>query len=156
MPAPAQVDQLPTLDSITLPEAQPVRALVFNDHPVFRSGLSWKLNGADGIEALGDSGSLHDVIESARIERPDAVIADLRIGDGDSEGVEAVETLVSSLPGIAVIAYSDFYGSSYRSRMESAGATFVMKSSGLSKLVSATLRAITDINSRELELPEAA
>jgi DNA-binding NarL/FixJ family response regulator len=120
-----------------------ISVFLFHDHPVFRSGLTWKLGDDAGIEVIGDSGAIHEAIEKARSLEPDVVVADLRIGDGDSEGVEAVEALVASLPNVPVIVYSDFYSSAYRARMEAAGASaFIMKSPAAARLVKAVREAV--------------
>lgn len=131
-------------------EQTPVRIIVFNDHPVFKSALSWKITEDTGIEFVADAvslsetlhmatGVMHSDVSEHSPERPThAVIADLRIGDGNSEGIESVRTLASRLDEIPVVVYSDFFSRSYATRMAEAGAAaLVQKSASVKDLVAA-------------------
>lgn len=118
-----------------------VRVVVFNDHPVFRSSLSWKVGEQSGVELVADAASLSETLQVARdgAEGPvDVVVADLRIGDGNAEGIDSVKTLVSRLDGIPVIVYSDQYSRSFATRIFEAGAAAMLqKSSSAEQLVAA-------------------
>lgn len=137
-------------DSVSPASQPPSRAglasiVVFNDHPVFRAGFIWKLGEECGIEILADAGSLAETIERTALFEPEAVVADMRIGDGNSEGVESVETLAGKFSGVPVIVYSDFYSTSYVRRMREAGAAaFVLKSAGPHRLAEAIHQAVAD------------
>lgn len=127
-------------------EEVPVRIVVFNDHPVFKSALSWKIADVSGIELIADTVSLSETLQTAG-EAPagaiDVLVADLRIGDGNSEGVECVKTLATRLDGIPVIVYSDYFSRSFATRMEKAGAAaIVQKSASIDDLAAAILRAV--------------
>ena len=157
MPAHARTQDIAPLEHPTAEKAGTISVFIFSDHPVFRSSLSWKLDESCGIEVIGESGSPHEAIAAALAYRPDAVIADMRIGDGDAEGIEAVKSLVDSLDGIPVIVYSDHYSSSYRSRMEEAGASaFVMKSPDATRLAKAIHEAVASSAPVAGVMPDAA
>ena len=127
------------------PQRDVATVVVFNDHPVFRAGFIWKMDGQSGIEVLADAASLSETFVMTVECGPDAVIADLRISDGGSEGIEAIEALARKFPGTPVVVYSDFYSSSYVRKMEQAGAAaFVLKSAGPQKLVTAVQTAVAE------------
>ncbi len=133
-------------------ESVPVRIIVFNDHPVFKSALSWKITEESGVEFVADTVSLSETLQTVA-EQPGgvihAVVADLRIGDGNSEGVESVRTLVSRLKGVPVVVCSDYFSRSYAKRMVEAGAAaMVQKSSGIEKLTTAILEVASEAGSQ--------
>jgi DNA-binding NarL/FixJ family response regulator len=133
------------LNSRPVAAPEPTSVVVFNDHPVFRAGFSWKLSEECGVEILANAESLAAAVEQVSVCEPDAVIADLRICDGSREGIEAVETLARKFSGQPVIVYSDFYSSSYVQRMEEAGAAaFVLKSAGPHRLAKAIRQAVAE------------
>jgi len=78
-----------------------IRVVVADDHPVFRYGLLAVLDGADGIQAVGeaeDGAGLLDVVER---ERPDVVITDLHMPGLD--GVAATREVLARAPGTGVL-----------------------------------------------------
>ncbi len=118
--------------------------MVFNDHPVFRSSLSWKIGESSGIELIADAASLSETLQLATCQEVDAVVADLRIGDGNAEGVESVRTLAKRLDGVPVIVYTDQYSRSFATRMNDAGAVaMVRKSADTESLVAAVHGAVS-------------
>ena len=103
-------------------EHGPDRVIVFNDHPVFRSSLAWKMESGSGVRVIADAPSLYETLALAADLSPDAVLADMRIGDGNSEGIESVAILRGKLGGIPIIVNSDFCSRSHLARMTEAGA----------------------------------
>lgn len=123
--------------------------IVFSDHPVFRSSLAWKIDGGSGVRVIADAASLHETLTLAAEFTPDAIVADMRVGDGNSEGVESVATLARKHDGIPVIVNSDFYSRAYLARMMDAGATAVMpKSASTQELVMAIRDAVAGSRSK--------
>ncbi len=148
-----------TTEADPAPESRSVRVVVFNDHPVFRSALSWKLGDDTGIRVIADSPSLHETLSlvgGLSHDAVHAVIADLRIGDGNSEGIESVRTLVSTLGSIPIIVCSDMYSSSFAARMREAGAAAtVQKSASIDDCVAAIHSAVSNARSETAQPPQA-
>lgn len=141
--------QVVNSESSTPPRHQLIRALIFNDHPVFRSALSWKIGNDTGVEVVADSPSLYETLAlvNAAPGAPniDIVVADLRIGDGNSEGIESIKTLAARLRQVPVIACSDLFSRSYIGRLQEAGAAAVLQKSGsIERLVEAIHAAMDD------------
>ena len=69
----------------------PVRVLLVDDDPLVRSGLALLLEGAPGIEVVGEAGDGDEVPAAVAAHRPDVVLMDLRMARVD--GIAATERL---------------------------------------------------------------
>jgi DNA-binding NarL/FixJ family response regulator len=79
----------------------PLRVLVADDHPLFRQGLRGALEGAPGIELVGEAASGAEALAAAVELRPDVVLMDLRMPGGG--GVEATRRLRDARPETRVL-----------------------------------------------------
>lgn len=66
---------------------RPVRVIVADDHEVVRQGLLYVLDAEPGITVVAEAGSGREAAELASVHRPDVVLMDVRMPDGN--GVEA-------------------------------------------------------------------
>jgi DNA-binding NarL/FixJ family response regulator len=71
--------------------AERIRVLVVDDHPVVRQGLRTFLDLQDDITVVGEAADGRNCVEQAEQLRPDVVLLDLRMPDGD--GVVALRGL---------------------------------------------------------------
>ncbi|KFU82132.1 DNA-binding response regulator, NarL/FixJ family, contains REC and HTH domains [Amycolatopsis lurida] len=84
----------------------PLRVLVVDDHPAFRTAICALLDGTDGVEVVGQApDGLTAVAEAGRAE-PDVVLMDLNLPDLD--GVEATRRIVSACPHTGVLMLTMF------------------------------------------------
>jgi DNA-binding NarL/FixJ family response regulator len=77
-----------------------MRAVVADDHPVFRTGLRTLLEDL-GIDVVAEAGDGEEALEAVRRERPDVVLMDLqmpRLG-----GIEATRQLLAEDPDAKVL-----------------------------------------------------
>ncbi len=80
---------------------EPLRVLVADDHPVFRSGMRALLSSTPGIEVVGEADTGEEVIALAAELRPDVVLMDLQMpGTG---GIEATRRILVTTPGARVL-----------------------------------------------------
>ncbi len=120
-------------------EAKLLRVLIVDDHAVVRSGLRAVLEDEEGLEIVGEAASASEAVEKARTLRPDVVLMDIRMDEGDdASGIDACRQIRSELPETQVIMFTSY--SEQESVLASimAGATgFLTKNVSHSKLVEA-------------------
>jgi DNA-binding NarL/FixJ family response regulator len=95
--------------------------LIADDHPVVRAGLRGMLAAQRGIEVVAEAGSGHEAIAMARRHRPDVVLMDLRMPDGD--GVEATAGILAAEPATRVVVLTTYESDADIVRAVEAGAT---------------------------------
>jgi DNA-binding NarL/FixJ family response regulator len=78
-----------------------VRVVLADDHPMYRYGLRAVLEGADGIEVVGEAESGRRLLEVVAATRPDVVLTDLAMPDLD--GAAATRALTQKFPDAAVL-----------------------------------------------------
>lgn len=82
-------------------EPRVIRVVVADDHPVFRYGLLAVLDGADGIQTVGEAQDGTGLLEVVEHERPDVVVTDLHMPGLD--GVAATREVLARAPGTGVL-----------------------------------------------------
>ena len=75
-----------------------------DDHVVVRSGLRMLLESEDGLEVVDEAGDLADAVFKVRRHKPDMILLDVRLPDGD--GVEAIGRLRAEAPDSRVLVLS--------------------------------------------------
>lgn len=78
-----------------------IRVVVADDHPVFRYGLLAVLQGADGIDTVGEAEDGAQLLEVVEREQPDVVVTDLQMPGLD--GVAATREVLRRAPGTGVL-----------------------------------------------------
>jgi DNA-binding NarL/FixJ family response regulator len=113
----------------------PVRVLVVDDHCEFRT-LARELLGARGYEVVGEAACGEAALTAAARLRPDAVMLEVELGDG--EGLEVARALRRACPCASVLLVSiRDYGVCEDLLRGTGAAGFLLKS----RLVSADLGA---------------
>jgi two-component system, NarL family, response regulator DevR len=85
---------------------RPLRVLIVDDHEVVREGLRSLLNRREGINVVGEAGTVAKAVEEAARLRPDVVIMDVRLPDGS--GVEACREIRQENPDAKVIMLTSY------------------------------------------------
>ncbi|XVV01703.1 response regulator [Actinosynnema sp. CA-248983] len=83
-----------------------LRALVVDDHPLFRYGLAAALTAATDVELVGEASGGEMAVELAATLKPDVVVMDLNMPD--LGGVEAIRRIVARDPGVRVLVLTMF------------------------------------------------
>ncbi len=90
-------------------QPQPLRILVVDDHAVVRKGLQSVLEDEEGLEVVGEAASASESMTKARVLRPDVVLMDIRMGEGDdASGIDACRQIRSELPDTQVIMFTSY------------------------------------------------
>jgi DNA-binding NarL/FixJ family response regulator len=83
-----------------------IRILLVDDHPVVRHGLRGMLDAEPDLEVVGEAGSGDAGVDLAAELRPDLVLMDLRLSNGD--GVEATGRILARLPQTRVVVLTTY------------------------------------------------
>jgi two-component system response regulator DevR len=86
-----------------------LRILVVDDHAVVRKGLQSVLEDEEGLEVVGEAASAPESMTKARVLRPDVVLMDIRMGEGDdASGIDACRQIRSELPDTQVVMFTSY------------------------------------------------
>lgn len=80
---------------------EPIRVVIADDHPAFRSGLRFMLTAADDIEVIDEAATGAELLDIVVARQPDVAIVDLNMpGLG---GVDATRQIAADSPHVAVL-----------------------------------------------------
>ena len=99
-----------------------MRVVIAEDAVVLREGLTRLLadRGHEVSAAVGDAEAL---LEQVRAQRPDAVIADIRMPPSHTdEGLRAAQVIRRELPSVGVLMFSQYIETRYTARLLESGA----------------------------------
>lgn len=85
---------------------KPVRVLLVEDSLPVRKRIHSLIEESGSAVIIGESGSVGGALALARQHRPEAVVLDLNLADGD--GCEVLTDIKSILPGCVVIVLTSF------------------------------------------------
>ena len=118
------------------------RLFVVDEYPLIREGLKRVIGQEADLEICGEAHTVQRALEGVAINKPDLILLDLRIGNGD--GLELIKSLKVKFPLMRILAVSQFDEAVYAERTLRAGAHgFVMKRQEVSELLKA-IRAVLD------------
>lgn len=87
-------------------DAEPIRVLVVDDHPLYRDGVEQLLSADGRFAVVASVGSGEEAVAGAEAHQPDVVVMDLQLPGLD--GVEATRRIVAQSPHIAVLVLTMF------------------------------------------------
>ena len=116
------------------------RALIVDDHELFRDGLKELIDSEADITVCGEAADSHEALEKFRELRPNLVTVDISLSKGD--GLDLIARLKAIDPNVLILVVSMFEEAVYADRAIAAGATgYVCKQSANQKILDA-LRAV--------------
>jgi two-component system response regulator DevR len=90
-------------------QSKPLRILIVDDHAVVRRGLQSVLADEPGLEVVGEAANGQESVFKARALRPDVVLMDIRMGEGDdASGIDACRQIRSELLDTQVIMFTSY------------------------------------------------
>ena len=122
--------------------AGPLRVFLVDDHEVVRRGVAEVLEDDPGITVAGEAGSAAEALARVPAVRPDVVVVDMRLPDGD--GAELCRELRARVPGLRCLVLTSFSEQDAMEAAIRAGASgFVLKQIRGPALVAA-VRTVAD------------
>jgi len=116
-----------------------LRVVLVDDHEVVREGLRALLDSEDGIDVVGEAGTVSDAVRRVGYESPDVVVLDVRLPDGS--GIEACREIRARWPEVRVLMLTSFADDEALFSSIMAGASgYVLKQIKGSDLISSVQR----------------
>jgi DNA-binding NarL/FixJ family response regulator len=120
-------------------QAQTIRILIVDDHPVVREGLSARLAKQPDLEVCGQTGDFVEALQMAATLEPDIAIVDLSLKTG--HGLELIKRMRARHPSLRILVWSMYPDSLYAERVLHAGALgYVNKENATDQIIEAIRR----------------
>lgn len=117
-----------------------VRVVVVDDHEVVRKGIIAYLTTESNIEVVGQASSGNASLPIIKSEKPDVVLMDLMMEDGN--GIEATQKIMAFYPDCRIIILTSFYDDEQIFPAIEAGAfSYILKTSSASEIVDVIMKA---------------
>lgn len=128
-----------------MPENEPIRVLLIDDHSVVRQGIKTYLSLQKGIDVVGEADSGEKGVALAEELTPDVVITDL-IMPGSISGVEVTRRIKQISPSSKILVLTSYHEDKHIFPAIKAGAlSYLLKSIDAIDLVDAVRRAVKGI-----------
>jgi len=117
-----------------------IRVGVVDDHPIVRDGVLATLADAPDVSVVGTAATVAAALELTRRERPDVLILDLELPDGN--GLDAIPELKRASPATRIVVFSAYAGEERVGTALANGAdSYVLKGTTSDELT-ATVRSV--------------
>ncbi len=134
----------------TAPASRKRNVLIVDDHPLLRDGLAKVINQQPDLAVCGEAADARAGLAAAAKLRPDVVIADVTMDEGN--GLDLIKDLHLRQPGLPVLVLSMHHENLYAERAVRAGARgYVMKR----EPVAAVLAALRKVLAGQMALSDA-
>lgn len=117
------------------------RVLIVDDHPLLRDGLAKVLNQQSDLTVCGEAGDARSAMAALPKTRPDVVIVDLTMDNGN--GLDLIKDIQALHPGLPILVLSMHHENLYAERAIRAGAKgYVMKREPVGTVVAALRKVL--------------
>lgn len=117
-----------------------VRVAVVDDHEIVRKGIIAYLETDDAIEVIGQASSGNEGARLVLAQKPDVVLMDLMMGDGN--GIEATARIMEQFPSCRIIILTSYYDEEQVFPAIEAGAfSYILKTSSGEEIAEAIKKA---------------
>lgn len=120
--------------------APKIRVLVVDDHPFFRSGIIHWINTQGELACCGEAGSIVEARKGVETLKPDVILLDLHLPDGD--GLDLCAELSQNDPLLRILCLTHRDENTFAHRALRAGARGYIMKSEATDTVMAGIRAV--------------
>ena len=121
-------------------EGDPIRLLLVEDHSLVAMALESAFETLTDIALVAQAGSVEDAVAATREHRPDVVLLDRRLPDGD--GIDAIGRLLEQWPDARVLVFTGGADRSVVARIAAAGGAGLLLKAGLLEALLDTIRRV--------------
>jgi two-component system response regulator DevR len=86
--------------------ASPVRVFLLDDHEIVRRGIVDLLEGASGLEVVGEAATAAEALHRIPAVRPDVAVLDARLPDGN--GIDVCRDIRSAMPQVRCLILTSY------------------------------------------------
>ncbi len=117
-----------------------IRVLLIDDHDLIRGGLRGAFERDGAFEVVDEAGSVRQGMAAALSEKPDVVVIDVNLPDGN--GLDAVRRLRAELPDVGIVVLTMYDDDEHLfGALEAQASAFVAKSAPTDEVLSAAKHA---------------
>jgi DNA-binding NarL/FixJ family response regulator len=85
-----------------------IRVFLLDDHEVVRRGIAAALDAEDDLTVVGEAGSADEALAGIAELRPDVAVLDVRLGDGEHNGIDVCRQITTDFPEVRVLILTSF------------------------------------------------
>ena len=85
-----------------------IRVFLLDDHEVVRRGIAAALDAEDDLTVVGEAGSADEALAGIAEHRPDVAVLDVRLGDGEHNGIDVCRQITTDFPEVRVLILTSF------------------------------------------------
>jgi two-component system response regulator DevR len=85
-----------------------IRVFLLDDHEVVRRGIAAALEAESDLTVVGEAGTADEAREGIRDQMPDVAVLDVRLGDGEHNGIEVCREITTEFPDVKVLILTSF------------------------------------------------
>ncbi|MEX0718440.1 MAG: response regulator transcription factor [Planctomycetaceae bacterium] len=126
----------------TVETTHKARIFIVDDHPVMRRGLSQIIDDLDDMKICGDAAEMNDALRRIEELKPDAVVIDISLGDGN--GIELIKQIKAVMPDTRMLVCSMHDESLFAERAMRAGALGYVNKTDDTETFLTALRRVLD------------
>ncbi|HUS43403.1 MAG TPA: response regulator transcription factor [Ilumatobacteraceae bacterium] len=85
-----------------------IRVFLLDDHEVVRRGIAAALDAESDLTVVGEAGTAAEAFAGIREHTPDVAVLDVRLGDGEHNGIDVCREITTEFPSVKVLILTSF------------------------------------------------